>query len=528
MGEPWNIDPAWRDPAQDFRASYADALRERLLYFASDQDPVLHREMAWHAYQLEASAGQRDYWHTTMVPQGSAYLYLHGADGAARDLGIFAVPLVYTHPLLARAELELYMGIQFAADDRFSYAFQGHGMLDDAGIHSAPSDLPLFFLWALGEYLGATGDLAFLDAEVPFYPREARPGAVVWDHLVGAVRHLFDVVGTGEHGLIRVGTGDWSDGIVMEAPDRALAVEKGESVPNTQMAVVVLPRIADLVEPRDPALASEIRERVEQYRTAAAAQWSGSFFYRAYFGDGKPGSASSPNLESQVWALVGDVFADDTDRGLLLSSIAEELDDEAPTGATLWSGGQVWPAISGLLTWGYAQHEPDRAWDHLARNTMTAHALAFPEVWYGIWSGPDGMSSEGGSRPGESWDSVVTPMVDFPVQNNNQHAMPMLAALRVAGIDAVATGIRIAPAVPSRQLALRSSLIDLTLRGNVIEARVRPTGTAPRAVTVIAPAGEVIESAVVNGVVVAVEPGSGEVTVQIGVGPSEIHVVTRK
>ena len=528
MGEPWEVEPAWRDPAYDVRASYAASLRERLLYFASDKDPVLHRELAWHAYQVEASAGQRDYWQTTMVPQGSAYLYLHGADGAARDLGIFAVPLVYTNPNLARAELELYMGMQFAADDRFSYAFQGHGMLDDAGIHKAPSDLPLFFLWALGEYLGATGDLAFLDAEVPFYPREARPHAVVWEHVVGALRHLFDVVGTGEHGLIRVGTGDWSDGIVVDAPDRALAVEKGESVPNTQMAVVVLPRIADLVEDRDPVLAGEIRERVEQYRVAAAAQWSGAFFYRAYYGDGKPVSASSPNLESQVWALVGDVFADPKDRGALVGAIADELDDGAPTGATLWTGGQVWPAISGLLTWGYAQHEPDRAWAHLARNTMAAHALAFPDVWYGIWSGPDGLNSDGGSRPGESWDSVVTPMVDFPVQNNNQHTMPMLAALRVAGIDAVAAGIRLAPAVPSRQLALRSALVDVTLRGNVIEARYRPTGAEARAVTVVAPEGELIESAVLNGSAVTVEQGRREVTMLVGVGESEIQVVTGK
>lgn len=527
MGQPWTIDGALKDPSTDPKADYAQAIRSQLMYFASDRDPVVHREMAWHTYQIEASVGRRDYWQTRVVPQGSAYLYLHGADGAARDLGIFAVPLVYTNPGLARDELALYMGIQFAAESRFSYAFQGHGMLDDAGIHSAPSDLPIFFLWALGEYLGATGDLDYLDERVPFYPREADPDATVWDHLVGAVRHLFDVVGTGEHGLIRVGTGDWSDGIVMEAPDRDLAVEKGESVPNTQMAVAILPRIADLVEPRDAVLAGEIRQHVGEYRDAAAAQWSGSFFYRAYFGDGKPVGSSSPNLESQVWALVGDVFAEPSHRDALVGAIAEKLDDVgAPTGATMWPGGDVWPAISGLLTYGYTRKEPDRAWNHLARNTMAAHAVAFPAVWYGIWSGPDGLNSDGGSRPGESWASVVTPMVDFPVQNNNQHTMPILAALRVAGVEAVASGIRVAPAVPSRQLTMRTHMVDVSLRDAVIEVWYRPTGNAARTVTVVAPEGETIQSAEVNGEPVSVGASQREIEIPAVAGETWVRVVT--
>lgn len=47
--------------------------------------------------------------------------------------------------------------------------------------------------------------------------------------------------------------------------------------------------------------------------------------------------------------------------------------------------------------------------------------------------------------PGGTWFSQVTPLTDFPVQNNNQHAMPILAAIRMAGIDATAQGLSIAP-----------------------------------------------------------------------------------
>ncbi len=88
-----------------------------------------------------------------------------------------------------------------------------------------------------------------------------------------------------------------------------------------------------------------------------------------------------------MWAFPSNTLASDSDRAKLVSAIASELDDPSPTGAMLASGGQVWPAISGLLTWGYALSDPPRAWGHLAKNTMTAHALAFPNVWYGIWSG---------------------------------------------------------------------------------------------------------------------------------------------
>ncbi|MEZ4443134.1 MAG: hypothetical protein R3B72_28830 [Polyangiaceae bacterium] len=463
---------------EDVREAQANDLKPKLFYFAAPRDPALHREMAWHSYQVETSIGHRDYWDTPVVPQGSAYLYLHGADGAARDLGLFAVPLVYTDAALARAELLLYMGIQHAEGEAFAYAFQGHGMTDTAGIHTAPSDLPIFFLWALGEYLAVTGDLDFLEADAPFYPREARPDAVVWDHLVAAARHLFDVVGTGEHGLIRVQTGDWSDGIVVAAPDRELAVAKGESVPNTQMAATILPRVADLIQERAPSLAAEIRTRVAGYRQALQGEWTGQFYTRAYYGDGMPVDADEVNPEAQIWALVGDLFDPPERRGELVELLTEERD--TALGLALWKDGQVWPAISVPYTWGLARSHPALAWDHLSRNTLRAHATTHPEVWTGIWSGPDGVSS----RSGLAWASEVTPMTDFPVQNNNLHALPILAALRVAGIDADAEGMIVAP--PSLEpVALRSERIDLAVSETRIEGRYRPLGS--RKLTLLAP-----------------------------------------
>lgn len=513
MGEPLAIEPALRDPAHDALSEYQRELRERLVYFASNEEPALHRELAWHAYQVQASVGFREYFEGPVVPQGSAYLYLHGADGAARDLGIFAVPLTYFDPELARAELELYMRVQWADEERFSYAFQGHGMLDDAmGIHHAPSDLDLFFLWALSEYVGATGDALFLERRVPFYPKHARPDATVRDHAVAALRHLFDVVGTGEHGLVGIGTGDWSDGIVVEAPDRELAIAAGESVPNTQMAVAILPRVADLLHASDPDLAQEIRDRVEAYRAALPSAWGGAHFGRAYYGDGVLVRGQRVDLEAQVWALIGDSFASEADRDSTLEAIRVQLDEPSPAGATLQPEGQVWPAISGLLTEGYARTRPDLAWAHLRRNTLFSHAVAYPDVWFGIWSGPDGMNGPAGDRPGQTWYSLPTPMTDYPVQNNNQHTMPILAALRMAGVQATADGLRIEPRVPSGDFSLATQLVDVARRAGSLTVRYAPPGQRLRRVELVAPAGETVSAASLDGAPVDFASGASSVT----------------
>lgn len=434
-----------------------------------------------------------------MLPQGSAYLYLHGADGAARDLSLFTLPLVFTHRSLAREELLLNMKVTHGADRRISYAFQGNGMLDDAlGLHSGPSDLTLFFLWALTEYVEATGDATVLDEAVPYSPAASVPGATGWTHARDAARYLLDVVGTGPHGLLRVGTGDWSDGIVAESSvDRTLAIAQGESVPNTQMALYVLPRAAALIEPRDPALAAELRAKLPGLRAAVQAAWSSAQFGRAYFGDGVLFHASTVDLEAQVWPLIsGDGFPAGPARGALLETVRSKLDAPSPTGAMLVEQGQVWPAISALLTWGYARSgRMDLAWQHLARNTMHAHARAFPGVWYGLWSAPDGLNSSFGQRPGEAWFSPATPMTDFPVQNNNATLMPIFAALKTAGVEVVPGGLRLEPGQTTHPFAFKTELLDLRWDGATLTGTYRPG--ARRSVELVLPFA--LTSCTVNG-----------------------------
>ena len=144
-------------------------------------------------------------------------------------------------------------------------------------------------------------------------------------------------------------------------------------------------------------------------------------------------------------------------------------------------------------------------------------------MWAGIWSGPDGLQGPSGDRPGEAWYSQVTPMTDFPVMNNNQHAMPLLAALRVAGVEATAAGLTLTPRAPS-DFALRTELVDLSRRGKTITGAYRPVkGGSARALVV--DAGAPIASASLNGAAVMVPMGATTVTLAAPGGAESSFVV---
>ncbi|MCA9590568.1 MAG: hypothetical protein KC657_34940 [Myxococcales bacterium] len=513
MGAPYpDLDAARTDPAP--LSTAVGALRPHLFRYLAEGQPHMHRELAWHTAQLEASVGYREYWGQHVVPQGSAYLYLHGADGALRDTALFAMPLAYTHPELAREQLLLAMGLAFADDSRFSYAFQGHGKLDDAlGLHARPSDLDLFFLLAVTEYLGATGDVTLLDERVSYWPRSAANEATGYEHVRRAADHLLHGVGLGEHGLFRIGTGDWSDGIVVGSPDRALAMERGESIPNSQMALVVLPAVADLLAARDPALAAEIRALLPSLRAAVESTWTGDHYGRAYFGDGVLHGARGVDLEAQVWALIDrDLPAER--RAALVASVRKSLDEPSAVGATLTPRGQMWPAVSQLLTWGYTRTPGATAMDHLGRASLAARAKAHPDKWFHIWSGPDGADAS----DGDTWASPVTPMTDFPTMNNNVHAMAVLAAVRVAGVEATSTGLRVAP--PSTAaLGLASATLDLDLGAARLRGVWRPRPGVARTLELQAPAGTRIEGVRVDGAAREVAAGAASVSLPVTAGP---------
>jgi hypothetical protein len=204
-------------------------------------------------------------------------------------------------------------------------------------------------------------------------------------------------------------------------------------------------------------------------------------------------------LETQPWALLADA-PDREGREALLGAITARLDDPSPIGAMIQEPvpgneeiAQVWPAVTGILTWAYARGRPDLAWRAVERNALFARAEAYPAVWSGIWSGPDGVHGARAQRPGLPWSSVATPMIDFPVMNSNLHAMALLGMLRAVGVEPSGDGIRVRVSPSAGPAGFETRLWRVEARRDGARTRVvvhgRRTLAGPVAVTVLVPEG---------------------------------------
>jgi hypothetical protein len=423
--------------------------------------PALAREAAWHAMYLRSARVRDSVLGSGYVPQGSAYTFVHGLQGAPRDYAISAVALAHFDPEGARQILRLCLRLM-KPDGSLHYAHSGAGRPTSAAVHRAPSDLPLFLLWAVTEYAWISGDRDFVAEVRPALQR-------TWEYLRNGV-------GLGPHGLLRVGSGDWNDPITAFAPRRLAFRRLGESTFNSAMAAYVLPRAAELLGESAPvmrALATELAE-------AVAATWCGAWFLRGYDGLGGNIGAEHLFLDANAWCLVARIGSD-AQRRTLVETIAARCDDPSPVGPTIldrphrlrggllppgWDvNGGVWAAIAAFSAWGYALHDSERAWRCLLKQTLAAHARAYPDLWYGIWSGPDSWNSHLGERAGETFVQPATPMREFPVMNSNAHAGPLLALFKVLGVEATTEGVRVDPRAPAAAGAWRLRTPHLDLRG---------------------------------------------------------------
>lgn len=469
--------------------------RERAFHFSLPGLPWVKREWRWHGDYLRRAAMYDRYYESRTVRQGSAYYYIQGVDGAPRDHALFAAALAYLDPPLAR-EIIVTMLRGTHPDGRLPYALYGYGKSSGFGLHSVSSDLYLFFLWAVCEYVFTARDFGFLDEAHPYYPRRLGNTRTVREQISQSCRYLIDVLGTGEHGLIRSGTGDWNDFIQFHATNRRLYVKKGESVYNTAMALYVLPHAARLLGLWDEEGSARLLEFSARLGKALRAQWNGKWLVRSYDGAGRAIGDDRLFLEHSAWALVAGCLPNQQ-RDALVRRIRESLDLPSPIGAGILSpparlrfnmvppgwdtNGGVWPAANALLSWGYGKSNASFARESLLRNSLCAHAQSYPRVWYGIWSGPDSYNAHYAKNPGETFYHL-TPMADYPVMNSNAHASPLLAAIKLCGMEPDLDGFHIRPMLPDGSFALSTPHISLQKTPRALsfcyraQAGIKPAG----------------------------------------------------
>jgi hypothetical protein len=537
------------------RSSLAEStasLRETLPYFDGGGEDV-KREFAWHAGQLGALAGWQEYFEHRTINQGSAYLWLHGLDGAVRDYVFSAAAATYLDPALSRETLLFSARMRLADTGGLVYSVAGHGNVNGAVVHQKPSDLDLHWLWGLAEYVLATGDTAILDSPEPFWPREGSPRPPVAEHARLALRYLVDRVGVGPHGLVSLGDGDWDDGITFMAQNRDQAISGGESHANAALAALALPLAAAILDGRDDATAAEMRAVAAAQRTALAGEWNGRWYPRAWFAPGERFGDDVLYAIQNGLALAAEVPTPEQAQ-TLVAALKENLEDRSTTGMNQFhwvakpppwisdpegnpDEGMTNPAITSLAIWGYAHWDPDRAWDALLHTLMARKADAYPDLWYGIWSGPDALYTSANALAGQTWSGVTTAMTDMPLPNSNQHAGPLLGLWRVAGIEPkVATRdgkpkgcLALEPRTllsSGEGFTLDAPLLRLEVRPGLVRGEYRPVVDGEITLCFASPPGSsAIASGSFGGALV---PAGGEVAVTLPISkgvpiPFEIH-----
>jgi hypothetical protein len=417
--------------------------------------PEARHEIPWHAALLTGGLGVDRVIGGHTLNQGSAYAYTICFNGAARDPLQHALPLVYLDP--PRALSVLRNTCAWAdVDGDLPYA------LDPAKIPASlgfrPSDQNLWALWLAAEYAAATGDLTAFDTALAYHPSRAAEPVPLREHLRRQFRFFVDEVGRGEGDHVRILNADWNDVAISDSGvDRETMIERGGSVLNSAMASWVLGVFGGLAERLgETALATEARSEAEALRLLVAQAWNGRWFHRAYAPGAGPVGDDDCWLEVQPWALLCGA-ADAHQAESLLATIDGGHRAGSPVGTRLrwpappeqvengtWgdgTSGGIWYAIDMTLVWAAARIAPQLAWDAWRRMSLAAHSAAYPTIWEGTLSGPDSWNGPESTRPGRTWAAPpVLAMQTYPVNNNHSHAQPILAYLRLLGVEPTPRG----------------------------------------------------------------------------------------
>jgi hypothetical protein len=511
-----------RDRGAALAAETAAAWRARLVWAAFPGLPdagAVQREIAWAAYSALALTTFDEYRNLYLLGQGSAYKYIHGIDGAMGDLALFAEAVTLIDPRIARDTLAYALATQLGGDQRtpwrFPYATTGVGAFSDVVIYDQRSDAYYFVPAAIGRYVALTRDSAFLEQTVPFYPRASGDNGSVIDHIRRALDYGTETLGFGARGIVAIGTGDYADGITELATEPATPTGTSSTY-NAGAIVYGFPLAADVIESHDAALAQRMRALAAAQADALNQQaWEGQYFYRGFVDSGNPLAPQIFFLEPQVLPVLAGIV-DEARRDAALNEVARRLETAIGALSNVTIGtdtgvggpdrplvGGIWPVANAWLTAAYARRDAIEAWSSLVRNTLAAHAEKYPDLWYGIWTGPDSFNGPDNERPGEADAHAVTALTDYPALNAHMHTSPLRALVDLVGISGTRDGVRITPRLPTETFSVEWPRLRLRSMPDSIEGSIMASSDGPLLMEVALPSGlrtAVTVRVTVNGV----------------------------
>jgi hypothetical protein len=494
--------------------------KQKGMRFDVPAEPWIKRESTWNHYYLRSSQTFDDFFGEHLLNQNGFYQYTMGFQGAPRDPLQHCLPFLFSDPEIVRSVMR-YTLKEVRDDGSLPYAIVGHGVVAPMASDNA-SDLPLWLLWAVSEYVLATRDVNFLDEKIPAHLSAISGRAdSVRSLLERCYRHQVNEVGVGQHGVMRMKVDDWNDGLIYTWAQKAFkeCIETSESVLNSAMAAWVFDefaRMLDFVGDAAP-LAKELRASANLQREATRAQWNGKWFRRAWLGPtlGWLGE-STLWIEPQPWAMLSGATSEAQSRALTQTMNA--LLRHGPLGAAQMSDGPdmrdksganvgtlelgaIWPSLNQTLVWALMSVDPAMAWEEWKRNSLAAHADAYPDLWYGVWSGNDSYNSPLNKRPGGAANEPYFHGTDFPVLNLHAHACFLYSASKLLGLEFTRDGLDLNLALPLDSYRFDSPLVGVVKTKGKLEGWYAPSRSGNWKVRISLPATAVekLAHAEVNG-----------------------------
>lgn len=457
----------------------------------------LAREAVWDAYQLRAATMWEEVCGHHVITQGGYYQYGLGEQLAYRDPLQHLLPLIATAPALARDVLRYSLQEQDARTGRVPYGMGGLCKPVELG---ESNDMDVWSLLAASEYVLSTRDTAFLRERLPY--ADGRASGTVLEHLQLAVRHQ-EAIGHGPGGQYNMtSNGDWSDFGTM-------FIGLTESTLVTAQLAYVYPRMAQAA---DLAGAGPFAQKLSALGArdlqALRGEWTGGGWYSRGRNGAAQVGAGVLYAEPQAWAVLAGA-PDAAQSGKLVSNVRRYLqgagapggpsrigssqspaaDDPGVTERTATSGvgdgnavyvGGTWYALNGAWTWALgtlAGTVPDAgrlALDELERNTLHAHATAFPDHWDGVLDVDDACASFYATHPERCGIDLLLARGASDGHVTHQPAWSLFALQRLAGLTPTRAGWTIAPSLPLARFSLRLPDLGIAAAPASLRGYVRP------------------------------------------------------
>ena len=469
----------------------------------------LSRELQWDAYTLRSGSTYEECNRAHVISQGGYYQYDFGFQEAYRDPLQHMLPIVYAQPSLA---LDV---IRTSARQQTPGEFIPYGagpFCQGVPLLGTSGDLDLWLLLSASEYGLATRDLGAFRERIPF--ASGGTGSL-WRHLKVAFAHQESLLGP-HGGYLTGANGDWSD-------FSTTFLGMNESMLVTAQTAYVYPRLAQLAAARgDRSFAARLRAAGARDLATIRSEWTGGGWYsRGYgsagrigegviFGEpqpwavlaGAPSPAQARTLVANIRRFLTGIGAPPQVNGpaRIGSSQSPARNDpdvdersEPPAGVgtnnAVFVGG-AWYAVNGWLTWalgtldGIVPNATRYALDELQRNTLTAHATAFPHHWDGIISVDDVCRSFYSAEPERCGIGLTT---GYAGQVMHQPAWSLFDVIRLAGVEPTRGGYRIDPHLPVSSFEMRLPRVGVASGRDRLRGYVEPVRSSNLAMAVTAP-----------------------------------------